>query len=80
MLLLLLALIFFAGLAFVCRNVRVGSRFHRGLSRGVCALWALLLFSLVPGVRVGVNALSVLCVGWLGLPGWGLLQVIAMMR
>ena len=66
-------------LSAVCRRVRVGSRFHRALVRGVCALWALVAFSLVPGARVGVNALAVACVGWLGLPGLGLLQVIAIM-
>ena len=63
----------------VCLRVRVGSRFHRALTRAVCAVWALMLFSLLPGARVGVNALTVACVGWLGLPGLGLMQVIALM-
>jgi len=67
-------------LAAVCLKTRVGSRFHRGLTRGVCALWALMLCTLLPGWGVGVNALTVACVGWLGLPGLGLLQVVAMMR
>lgn len=64
----------------VCLRVRVGSRFHRVLTRAVCAVWTLMLFSLVPGAHIGVNALTVACVGWLGLPGLGMLQVIAMMR
>ncbi len=66
-------------LAVVCPRVRVGSRFHRGLTRALCALSALALFSLVPGARVGVNALTAACVSALGLPGLAVLQVISMM-
>ena len=76
----LAALTAMGAIAAVCLRVRVGARFHRGLCRAVCAVWALALFSLIPGVQVGVNALTVACVSWLGLPGLGLLQVIAMMR
>lgn len=66
-------------LAWICPRVRVGSRFHRGLGRGLEALGVLLVLSLAPGFRVGVNALTVVCVALLGLPGAGMLQVIAMM-
>ena len=76
---ILVAAAVFSLLALVCMRVRVGSRFHRGLTRGVCAVWALMLLSLIPGFRVGVNALTVLCAGALGLPGVGLLQAVAMM-
>ncbi|MBQ9301392.1 MAG: hypothetical protein IJ214_12875 [Clostridia bacterium] len=67
-------------LAAVCLRVRVGSRFHRGITRGVYAVWALMLLSLIPGFRAGVNTLTVACAGALGLPGIGLMQVIALMR
>ena len=80
MLPILLALAALALLAALCLNTRVGSPFHRAVTRGVCAVWALALFSLLPGARVGVNALTVACVGTLGLPGLGLLQVVGMMR
>lgn len=72
--------IVFSLLALACPRVRVGSLFHRGLTRGVCAVWALMLLSLVPGFRVGLNALTVTCAGALGLPGIGLMQVVALMR
>ena len=77
---ILLALASLALLAAVCLRVRIGSRFHRGLCRVVCAVWALMVFSWLPFARVGVNALTVACVSWLGLPGLGLLQVVGMMR
>ena len=66
-------------LAVVCPRVRVGSPFHRAPCRGTAAVAALAACSLIPGARVGVNALSAACVAILGLPGLGLLQVIAMM-
>lgn len=68
-----------AALAVICPRVRVGSPFHRALRRGVLALGLLTVFSLIPGIRVGVNGLTLLCVGTLGLPGLGLAQVIAAM-
>ena len=76
---ILAVLLLFALLTAICLRVRIGSRFHHGVSRGVWAVWALILCGLIPGFRVGVNALSVACVGVLGLPGLGLLQVIALM-
>lgn len=76
----LLALFCLALLAMICLRVRIGSRFHRGLCRAVCAVWALMLFSWLPFSRVGVNLLTVACVSWLGMPGLGLLQVVGMMR
>lgn len=76
---ILLILFFFAVLAFICVRVRIGSRFHRGLTRAVCAIWALAAFSLIPGTGVGLNALNVACVSALGLPGLGLLAVLARM-
>ena len=68
-----------AALAAVCPRVRIGSPTHRALRRGAAALGLLAVCSLIPGFRVGINALSVACVGALGLPGLGLLQVIALM-
>lgn len=68
-----------AALAWVCPRVRIGSPFHKALSRGVKAVGMLAFCSLIPGFRAGVNALTVACVAALGLPGLGLLQVIAMM-
>ena len=72
---LFLTLLFFGALACVCLHVRVGSRFHRSLTRAVCALWMLIFCSLIPGI--GVNAVNVACVSLLGLPGLGLLAVVA---
>ncbi len=77
MILLLLTLVFFACLALFCIHMRVGSPFHRGLTRAVCALWMLIFCSLIPGIGIGVNAVSVACVSLLGLPGLGLLAVVA---
>ena len=77
MILLLFTLLFFAALAFFCLRVRVHSPFHRALTRGVCALWALIFCSLIPGIGIGVNALNTVIVGALGLPGLGLLAVLA---
>ena len=74
---LLFTLIFFLLLAVICIRVRVGSPFHRGLTRVVCALWALIGCSLIPGIGIGVNAVNVACVSFLGVPGLGLLAVLA---
>lgn len=74
-----IALLFFALLAAVCLRTRVGSPFHRGVTRAVCSVWMLAGLSLIPGCRVGVNALTVACVSVLGLPGLGLVQVIALL-
>ena len=71
--------IFFTMLNAVCRRVRIGSRFHRAMTRAVAALFVLVLFSFLPFARVGVNALTVACVSMHGLPGLGMLQVIALM-
>ena len=70
---------FLGMLTLLCAHVRVGSRAHRALSRAVCAVCLLMLSSLLPGMRVGVNALTVACVACLGLPGLGLLQVLTLM-
>ena len=78
-LLLAFTLIFFGCLAFFCMRMRVGGLAHRGLTRGVCALWTLILCTLVPGLNVGINAVNVACIGTLGLPGLGLLAVLAQM-
>ena len=51
----------------------------RTLTEVALAVALLAVCSLIPGFRVGINALSVACVGALGLPGLGLLQVIALM-
>ena len=74
-----LTAVLFAALAFIALRMRVGSAFHRGLQKCVCACLALFLCSLVPGMQAGVNALAVAVVAVLGLPGLGLLQVIALM-
>ncbi len=71
--------IFFTLLNAMCRRVRIGSRLHRAMTRGVCALFMLALFSCLPFSNVGINALTVTCVSLLGLPGLGLLQVITLM-
>lgn len=77
--LILLICVFFSLLTCICLRVRIGSRAHRILTRTVCAVFLVLLFSLIPGVCVHINALTVACVSVLGLPGLGLLQVIALM-
>ncbi len=71
--------VFFMTLNAVCSRIRIGSRFHRAMTRAVAALFVLVLFSVLPFARVGVNALTVACVSLLGLPGLGMLQVIALM-
>ena len=70
---------FFTVLACIALRMREGSAFHRGLQKCVCACLALFLCSLVPGMQAGVNTLAVAVVAALGLPGLGLLQVIALM-
>lgn len=70
---------FFLLLGFFSLRVRVGSGVFRALKRGVCALWALVFLSLVPGTSLGVNALNILALSALGVPGAVLLQVIAWM-
>lgn len=70
---------YFALMGLLCMRVRVHSGVHRALGRGVKALFALILFSLLPGVSVGINLLNVMTVACLGLPGAVLLQVIAKM-
>ena len=77
--LILLICAFFSLLTWLCLRMRIGSRVHRMLIRVVCAVYLVLLFSLIPGVRVHINALTLACVSALGLPGLGLLQVIALM-
>ncbi len=57
---------FFAMLTLIALRVRVGSRFYRGMRRAVCAAAALAVSGLI-------------CVSALGLPGLGLLHVIARM-
>lgn len=71
--------VFFSSLGFISFRVRVGSAFFKGMKKCVCAVWVLYLLSLVPGMRMGVNALGVATVAALGLPGAMLLQVIALM-
>lgn len=66
-------------LAILCPRVRIGSPAHRALRRGVMALGALWALSLLPGFRVGVNALTVSCAALLGLPGVAVMQAIALM-
>ena len=61
----------------IALRVRVGSRFYRGMRRAVCAAAALAVSGLIS--PVGVNLLNLLCVSALGLPGLGLLHVIARM-
>ena len=68
---------FFAMLTLIALRVRVGSRFYRGMRRAVCAAAALAVSGLIS--PVGVNLLNLLCVSALGLPGLGLLHVIARM-
>ena len=71
--------VFFALLWTFCLHIRVGSSVFRMLKRGTCALWALIFLSLIPGMRLGINALNTAALAWLGLPGAVLLQVIALM-
>lgn len=68
---------FFAALTLIALRVRVGSRFYRGMQRAVCAAAALAVSGLIS--PVGVNLLNLLCVSALGLPGLGLLHVVARM-
>lgn len=76
---LLLTAAFFGLLHAFCMHVRVGSQVFRGLFRAVSAVWTLALLPLVPGVTIGLNALNILMVSWLGAPGAVLMQVIAWM-
>lgn len=72
--------LFFALLTFCALRVRINAPPHRAISRcafAVCALW---LCRLTLGAGVGVNALTILTAGALGVPGVALLQVIARMR
>ena len=68
---------FFAVLAAWTLRVRIGSRFYRGMRRAVCAAGLLAVSGLIS--PVGVNLANVLCVAALGLPGLGLLHVVARM-
>ena len=68
---------FYARLSLLALRVRGGSRFSLGLRRAVCAAAALAVSGLIS--PVGVNLLNLLCVSALGLPGLGLLHVIARM-
>ena len=61
---------FFAMLTLIALRVRV-------MRRAVCAAAALAVSGLIS--PVGVNLLNLLCVSALGLPGLGLLHVIARM-
>lgn len=70
---------FFLGMYVFCMRVRVDSGVFRALSRGVQAVWALAILSLIPGVTLGINALNILTLSLLGAPGAMLLQVIAWM-
>lgn len=56
------------------------SRTHRALEKALRGAALALAISLVPNSGVGLNALSMLCAGALGLPGMGLLAVLAAMR
>lgn len=76
---ILLTAAFFTLLYAFCMRVRVGSRVFCALSSGVKSLWALAILSLVPGVTIGLNLLSILMLSLLGAPGAVLLQVIAFM-
>ena len=71
--------VFFGALGCISHRVRVGSAFFTGMKRCVCAVWVLYLLSLVPGMRTGVNALSIATVAVLGAPGAVLLQVVSLM-
>lgn len=68
---------FFSALAVLALRVRIGSRFYRGMRRAVCAAGLLAVSGLIS--PVGVNLLNLLCVSALGLPGLGLLHVVARM-
>ena len=70
--------VFFALLWVFCLRIRVGSTTFIALKRGVCALWALIFLSLVPGMRLGINLLNTAALAWLGVPGAVLMQVIAL--
>jgi len=74
-----LTTIFFGVLGSAAFRVRVGSAFHRGMKKCVYAVWALFLFSLLPGVQLGVNALNIALTAALGAPGIALTQIIALM-
>ncbi len=51
----------------------------RHLRRGVCGLMALILWNLLPLPDLGVNPLSVMVTGALGLPGMGLMAVVKLL-
>lgn len=52
----------------------------RWLRRGVTGLLLLLCWNLLPLPHLGVNPLSVMVTGTLGLPGVGLMAVVSLMR
>lgn len=70
---------FFALLYAFCMRVRVGSGAFCAMKRSVMAVWGIVFLSLLPGIRIGLNALNVMMVALLGAPGAVLLQVIALM-
>lgn len=70
---------FFALLTAGCLRIRVGGKVYRALQKGTGALWMLIALTLVPGVTIGVNLLSIAVLAMLGIPGAALLQVIALM-
>lgn len=75
----LIGLMVAAGAAVLAFSLHFDPRRLRGKALGWCVagLGALLLWNALPLTHLGVNPLSALTAGALGLPGLGLLAVLA---
>lgn len=67
-------------LSFFCLRYDPQRAHARWLRRGVTGLLLLLCWNLLPLPHLGVNPLSVMVTGTLGLPGVGLMAVVNLMR
>lgn len=77
---MLLVLILAAGMLYVCCLRYDPQRFHaRVLRCGAAGLLMLLVWNLLPLPHLGVNPLSALLTGALGLPGLGLMAVMQLL-
>ena len=65
-----------AALYFLCQHYDPKKPHARMLRHGVMGLMLLLGWNLLPLPHIGVNPLSVMATGALGLPGLGLMAVV----
>lgn len=65
-----------AGLYWLCMRYNPQQAHARWLRRGVSGFLMLMAWNLLPLPHLGVNVLSVLLTGSLGVPGLGLMAVI----